>query len=90
MVECALDGSTRFVTDCKLERVRESGRELWVVRHPDGGFRRFVLGADGRSLAAADGAFVAGGVLAHGVFTVSLAGDVYRLPVNPPAPRPGL
>ena len=90
MIECALDGSLHFAAECKLERVHESGRDLLVVRHPDGGFRRVVIGADGRTLDSADGAFAARGVLAGGVFTVAVAGDAYRLPVAVAAARPGI
>src|SRR5687768_1795828 len=53
-IECALAGASRFSRDCWLER---DGWE-YVVRHPDGGFRRLEWFAirGGRVLDTSDGA----------------------------------
>jgi hypothetical protein len=54
-IECALAGSEKFERVCITETMPgEKGRML-VVRHPDGGFRRFNILTDGRGLAPADG-----------------------------------
>lgn len=55
-VFCALGGSQDFAQDCVLQRTDEVGRPAFVVRHPDGKFRRLIASADGQSLLAADGA----------------------------------
>ena len=80
-VDCAVAGAVRLVPDCTLER---AGGGLLVVRHPDGGFRRFVVTPDGRSLASADGAFGVQGVIAGGFYEIRVEGDAYRLPVAAP------
>ena len=48
---CAL-----LATEFDVLAAVESVDVLLVVRHPDGGFRRFAVSADGRDLAVVDGA----------------------------------
>jgi hypothetical protein len=55
-VPCALDGATDFAPACTREVTKGLDGEVWVVRHPDGGFRRFVLIDQGTRIATADGA----------------------------------
>jgi hypothetical protein len=54
-IECALAGSTSFERKCTTERVTGPEGQLLVIRHPDGGFRRFKILTDGRGVAEADG-----------------------------------
>ena len=55
-VRCALGGAKDFAPDCTREVTKGSDGETWIIRHPDGGFRRFVLIDGGARIAAADGA----------------------------------
>ena len=81
-VECALAGSTDFSRNCTTERVSGPEGQMLVVRHPDGGFRRFKILTDGRGLLPADGTdpdFKIK-VLANGMIEVRSVDDTYRLP----------
>lgn len=55
-VRCALAGGTTFEANCTREIAQGPDGEIWIVRHPDGAFRRFVLIDEGRRIATADGA----------------------------------
>lgn len=81
-VECALAGSTDFNRNCTTERVSGAEGQMLVVRHPDGGFRRFKILTDGRGLLPADGIdpdFKIN-VLPNGMIEVRSVDDTYRLP----------
>ncbi len=81
-VECALAGSSEFNRNCNTERVSGAEGQMLVVRHPDGGFRRFKILTDGRGLLPADGIdpdFKIK-VLANGMIEVRSVDDTYRLP----------
>jgi hypothetical protein len=81
-IECALAGNTSFNRNCTTERVSGAEGQLLVVRHPDGGFRRFKILTDGRGLAPADGIdpdFKLT-VMGNGMIEVRSAEDIYRLP----------
>jgi hypothetical protein len=83
-IECALAGSTVFARKCPTERVTGPEGQLLVIRHPDGGFRRFSLLTDGRGIAPADGMdpnFKLN-VLSGGMIEVRSGDDVYRLPAS--------
>jgi len=85
MIECALAGAGQFVRDCRLERrVVDGGLEL-VVRHPDGGFRRFdYRTGDTLDLTAADGAEPARVSRPDSSvpwLDVAVGADRYRIPV---------
>ena len=82
-LDCALAGSDLFKRNCALERIESDGRQELVIRHPDGGFRRFALVSDGRGLVTADGAETAQIALAdNGRIIVSVGDDRYRLPAK--------
>jgi hypothetical protein len=81
-IECALAGATSFTHGCAVEPVRsESGLQL-VVRHPDGGFRRFDVLTDGHGLATADGAQVATIAMTEVGIEVTVGTDRYRFPAT--------
>ena len=83
---CALNGAEQFSGDCTVERSRAGEAIILVVRHPDGGFRRFTLGRDGNGLVTADGADQAG-VAANGtLLDVRVGRDRYRFPLEEPVP----
>jgi hypothetical protein len=80
LIECALAGGGEFVRNCAVEQVRSGGELVLVVRHPDGGFRRFDVLTDGKGLAAADGAQTAQVTLREGGIEVTVGDDRYRFP----------
>lgn len=80
-IECALDGAAGFAPDCTMERHEAGGESELIVRHPDGGFRRFQLGVEGRGLITADGAEQAEVSNAGGYAEVRVGADRYRLPL---------
>ena len=82
-VECALAGSTKFERVCATETMPGEKGKMLVVRHPDGGFRRFNILTDGRGLAPADGFDETGiKILGGGMIEVSSGDDIYRLPAD--------
>ncbi len=82
LIECALAGAAAFARDCAVERSREDGGLFLVVRHPDGGFRRFEVLTDGHGLAAADGAEPARIALHGEGIEVAVGADRYRFPAT--------
>ena len=87
-IDCVLAG---VPSQCKVETVVEGERKLLVVRHPDGGFRRFEAVDDGRGVVPADGAQGAGGNWTEdGRYAVSVGQDRYVFPARElPANAPG-
>lgn len=95
-VECALAGSVAFERTCTTEQIAGAEGTILVIRHPDGGFRRFDILTDGRGLAPADGFDETKiSLLSDGMIEVSSGDDKYRLPAQikstetPPAATPG-
>ncbi len=80
-IACALGGSASFVEECTMERQQREGASLLIVRHPDGGFRRFELGVAGRGMVVADGVEQAILSQGEGIIEISVGADRYRLPV---------
>jgi hypothetical protein len=82
-VECALAGSAAFERTCTTEQIAGSNGTILVIRHPDGGFRRFDILTDGRGLAPADGFDETKiSLLSDGMIEVSSGDDKYRLPAQ--------
>jgi hypothetical protein len=82
-VECALAGSATFERTCTTERIAGADGQILVIRHADGGFRRFKILTDGRGLAPADGfdeTKIA--LIENGMIEVSSGDDKYRLPAQ--------
>ena len=77
-IACALGEGAAFAEACAVERATQDGRPVLVVRHPDGGFRRFVVEPDG--LALADGAGVAKVSVSGSLMDVAAGADRYRIP----------
>ncbi|MFM5885807.1 MAG: hypothetical protein ACKOQ3_10895 [Novosphingobium sp.] len=82
---CALGGSREFKPDCRLERTAIDAQPVFVVRHPDGGFRRLAVSKDGQHLDAVDGADASQSALKGDRWEVILGGDKYVIPVAAPA-----
>jgi hypothetical protein len=84
LISCAIDGSREFKRWCGLERTVFEGRKGFVVRHPNGAFRRLEVSADGQNLLAADGADQTQSALKRGRYEVILGPDRYVIPQQPP------
>lgn len=82
-IECALAGSAIFERTCTTEQIAGSEGNILVIRHADGGFRRFDILTDGRGLAPADGFDETRiNLLSDGMIEVSSGDDKYRLPAQ--------
>lgn len=82
-IECALSGSSLFERICTTEQISGSEGSILVIRHPDGGFRRFDILTDGRGLAPADGFDETRiNLIDDGIIEVSSGDDKYRLPAQ--------
>jgi hypothetical protein len=81
-VECAV-GAENYAPACTIERAAADDGTVLTIRHPDGGFHRLRLSADGQDVAAADGALPAK-ILARAESAIDVAiGDArYRLPTT--------
>lgn len=79
-IACALGRTAQFVPVCAVDRAAQGAEKTLVVRHPDGGFRRFAVLTDGHGLAAADGAAIAQVAIAGGLLEVRVDDDRYRFP----------
>lgn len=80
-LQCALAGAPGFTPVCTMETVETEGQRLLIVRHPDGGFRRFELGVPGRGIVTADGVEQAEVERSEGMAEIRVGADRYRLPV---------
>ena len=82
-IECALAGSTTFNRACETERIAGPDGQILVIRHPDGGFRRFNILTDGRGLSPAQGADPTKiEILTDGKIQLVSGDDMYRLPAK--------
>lgn len=81
-IDCAIGAGAEFAPDCLVEDVEIDGERLLVVRHADGGVRRFRRFDDGRGLAVTDGADEARLTVDGDILEVEVAGDRYRFPAR--------
>ena len=81
-IACAVGGTAEFARVCPVERTEMDGAAVLVVRHPDGGFRRFEVMRDGTGLIAADGAERAVVSLHEQGIEVAVSADRYRFPAR--------
>jgi hypothetical protein len=82
-IECALAGSTKFERICSTDRISGADGQILVIRHPDGGFRRFNILTDGRGLSPAQGFDETKiSILADGMIELKSGDDLYRLPAQ--------
>ena len=79
-VLCALEGEGEWSEDCRLETARVGGANVFVIRHPDGGFRRLVERGDG--FASVDGFETARSEVRNGRIYVTIGNDSYNFPVQ--------
>lgn len=82
-IECAINGDTNFTKGCETERLAGADGVTLIIRHPDGGFRRFHILSDGRGLEAADGAEQAAiSIVEDDKILVSVGSDKYIMPAR--------
>lgn len=82
-IECAIDGASDFSRDCYTERLVGENGVTMIIRHPDGGFRRFNVLTDGHGLEAADGFDQARiSIVEDGRILVTVGPDQYLLPAQ--------
>ncbi|RZK03871.1 MAG: hypothetical protein EOO76_01215 [Novosphingobium sp.] len=79
-VSCAPAGARDFAPACTREIAQSPDGETWVIRHPNGGFRRFVLIDGGKRIATADGADEVAATRIGSDLEVRVANDRYRFP----------
>jgi hypothetical protein len=77
-LSCAVNGALNYSDGCTAERVLVDGAPVLVIRHADGGFRRFDV-LPGGTLAEADGALPATVLRTGGMLEVTIGSDRYRL-----------
>lgn len=80
LIECALDGAAEFTRECEVEAAGQGAGAILLVRHPDGGFRRFEVLPERRGLAPADGAELANMEWREGGVGLAVGDDRYRFP----------
>lgn len=86
-IECAIDGASDFTRGCFTERLSGEGGVTMIIRHPDGGFRRFNVLTDGHGLEAADGFDRAKiSIVEDGKILVTVGPDRYMLPAQIKSP----
>lgn len=86
-IECALAGAQAFQRSCTTETMPGEKGKMLVIRHPDGGFRRFNILTDGRGLAPADGFDETNiRILGGGMIELASGDDIYRLPAEIKSP----
>lgn len=78
-IDCAVDGTNRFVRACTIDKI---GEALFMLRHPDGGFQRITLADDGTIDVADGSARPSGRSLGDGRFELEIDGKRYRLPAD--------
>lgn len=81
-IDCAIGPGSEFGPDCMIERTTDGDAQVLVVRHANGGFRRFEQLPDGAGLAAFDGADVVRQTLEGDTLVVEVGGDRYRFPAR--------
>jgi hypothetical protein len=82
-IECAVNGDSNFTRGCQTERLSGEGGTTLIIRHPDGGFRRFNVLTDGRGLEAADGSEKAKiEIVEAGKIRISVGSDIYIMPAK--------
>lgn len=81
--DCAIGKGAEWARSCLVERGEGAEGTTLTLRHPDGGFRRFLIVTDGRGIVPADGSEDAK-LKADGDKGIEIAvgDDRYRLPAT--------
>ena len=83
-IECTQGEGGQFGPDCLVEKVAGEEGPEFVVRHPNGAFRRFRIAQDHQGMIAIDGADEAVSALRGQppVMEVTVGPDRYRFPAD--------
>jgi hypothetical protein len=81
-IACRVGEAKAFAPVCGVERSDKNGIVTLIVRHPDGGFRRFDVLRNGEGLAVADGATQAIVRYLDGFAELAVGEDAYRIPIT--------
>ena len=83
-IDCALGEGSDFAPDCLVEKVEGEQGPDFVVRHPDGKFRRLRIAENRGGMIAIDGADEALNTLVGEPknLQVTVGADRYRFPAN--------
>lgn len=76
-IACALSGQN-LEKRCTREVASGPDGPIWIIRHPDGSFRRFVIIDGGQRIATADGADEVRTERGSDYLDVFVAGEQYR------------
>ena len=77
-VECALGGESDYSSSCRLVEVADRGETYFIMRHPDGGFRRLALAETESGFEAGDGADVSESFREGDDVVLTIGSDRYR------------
>ena len=77
-VRCALQGASDFASECRLVEIGEGGETYFVMRHPDGGFRKLAPADTPAGLVEFDGSQEAESVREGSTVTLTIGTDRYR------------
>ncbi len=88
-IECAQGEGSAFGADCLVETIAGEQGSEFVVRHPNGAFRRFRIADDRMSMIVIDGADEAVNTMSGDppMMEVSVGDDRYRFPADLDAQR---
>jgi hypothetical protein len=83
-IDCAQGEGSEFGPDCLVEKVAGEEGPEFVVRHPNGAFRRFRMAQDRSGMIAIDGADEAMSTVNGdpAVHEVTVGPDRYRFPAD--------
>ena len=85
VVECALNGAEVFAPDCRLLELPATEGHAWMIRHPDGGFRRVERSDIPGGYITGDGSIEASAVIENGYTILTIDNDRYRWAVDAPS-----
>ena len=77
-VSCALRGASDFASECRLVEIGDGGETYFVMRHPDGGFRKLAPADTPAGLAEFDGSQEAESAREGATVTLIIGTDRYR------------
>ncbi len=82
VVECALNGAETFKPDCRLLEAPATEGHAWMIRHPDGGFRRVERSDIPGGYITGDGSIEGSAVVENGYTILTIDKDRYRWAVE--------
>ncbi|WP_298333747.1 hypothetical protein [uncultured Erythrobacter sp.] len=86
-LDCAIGSGAEFDAVCTLEWIDEEWGQEFLIHHPGGGFRRFLIKEDVSGVIVKDGAEDVEMVdpSPKGLWQFSVNGDRYLMPTPPPS-----